>query len=39
MAQVEIASGKNPDPIALAKNISESQQAEVGTMTELLNKI
>ena len=39
MAQAEIASGKNPDPIALAKNISESQQAEVGTMTELLNKI
>jgi uncharacterized protein (DUF305 family) len=39
MAQAEIASGKNSDPIALARNISESQQAEVGTMTELLNRI
>jgi uncharacterized protein (DUF305 family) len=39
MAQAEIASGKNPDAITLAKNIAESQQAEVDTMTELLNKI
>jgi uncharacterized protein (DUF305 family) len=39
MAQAEITSGKNPDAIALAKNITESQQAEVETMTELLNKI
>jgi uncharacterized protein (DUF305 family) len=39
MAQAEIASGKNPDAIMLAKNIAESQQAEVDTMTELLNKI
>jgi uncharacterized protein (DUF305 family) len=39
MAQAEIASGKNPNAITLAKNIAESQQAEVDTMTELLNKI
>jgi uncharacterized protein (DUF305 family) len=39
MAQAEITSGKNPDAITLAKNIAESQQAEVDTMTELLNKI
>ena len=39
MAQAEIASGKNPDAITLAKNIADSQQAEVDTMTELLNKI
>ncbi|HEY6689302.1 MAG TPA: DUF305 domain-containing protein [Propionibacteriaceae bacterium] len=39
MAQAEIGSGKNPDAITLAKNIAESQQAEVDTMTELLNKI
>ena len=39
MAQAEIASGKNPDAITLAKNIAESQQAEVDTMTELLIKI
>jgi uncharacterized protein (DUF305 family) len=39
MAQAEITSGKNPEAITLAKNIAESQQAEVDTMTELLNKI
>jgi uncharacterized protein (DUF305 family) len=39
MAQAEIASGKNPEAITLAKNIAESQQADVDTMTELLNKI
>ncbi len=39
MAQAEIGSGKNPDAITLAKNIAESQQADVDTMTELLNKI
>ena len=39
MAQAQIASGQNPDAIALAKNIAESQQAEVDTMTELPNKI
>jgi len=39
MAQAEIAAGENPDAITLAKNIAESQQAEVDTMTELLNKI
>jgi uncharacterized protein (DUF305 family) len=39
MAQAEIASGKNPEAITLANNIAESQQAEVDTMTELLNKI
>jgi uncharacterized protein (DUF305 family) len=38
MAQAELASGENPDAIALAKNIAESQQKEVDTMTELLNK-
>jgi uncharacterized protein (DUF305 family) len=39
MAQAEIALGKNPDAITLAKNIADSQQAEAHTMTELLNKI
>jgi uncharacterized protein (DUF305 family) len=39
MAQAQIGSGKNPDAIMLAKNIAESQQAEVDTVTELLNKI
>jgi uncharacterized protein (DUF305 family) len=39
MAQAEITSGKNPEAITLANNIAESQQAEVDTMTELLNKI
>ena len=39
MAQAEIASGKNPDATTLAKNIAESQQAEVDTMTKSLNKI
>jgi uncharacterized protein (DUF305 family) len=39
MAQAEIASGENPEAITLAKNIAESQQAEVDTMMELLNKI
>jgi uncharacterized protein (DUF305 family) len=39
MAQAEIASGKYSDAITLAQNIAESQQAEVDTMTELLNKI
>ena len=38
MAETEIASGKNPDAITLAKNIAESQQKEVDTMTELLNR-
>jgi uncharacterized protein (DUF305 family) len=39
MAQAEIAAGKNPNAITLANNIAEGQQAEVDTMTELLNKI
>jgi len=39
MAQADIAAGKKPEAITLAKNIAESQQAEVDTMTELLNKI
>jgi len=39
MAQAEITSGKNPEAITLANNIAKSQQAEVDTMTELLNKI
>jgi uncharacterized protein (DUF305 family) len=39
IAQAEIASARDPDAITLAKNIAERQQAEVATMTELLNKI
>jgi uncharacterized protein (DUF305 family) len=39
MAETEIASGKNPEAITLAKNIAETQQREIATMTELLTKI
>jgi uncharacterized protein (DUF305 family) len=39
MAETEIASGKNPEAITLAKNIAETQQQEIATMTELLTKI
>ena len=39
MAETEIASGKNPEAITLAKNIAETQQQEIATMTELLAKI
>jgi uncharacterized protein (DUF305 family) len=39
MAEAEIASGKNTEAITLAKNIAETQQQEIATMTELLTKI
>jgi uncharacterized protein (DUF305 family) len=38
MAQTEVTSGRNPDAITLAKTIAESQQKEIDTMTELLNR-
>ena|SRR5215211_911734 len=38
-AQTEIASGKNPDAITLAKDIADSQQKEVDAMRELLNNL
>ena len=34
-----VSPGADPEAIALAKNMASSQQAEVDTMTELLNKI
>jgi uncharacterized protein (DUF305 family) len=39
MAQTEIASGKNPDAIALAESIVESQQKEITTINDLLGKL
>jgi uncharacterized protein (DUF305 family) len=39
MAQTEIASGKNPDAIALARSIVDSQQKEITTMNDLLAKL
>jgi uncharacterized protein (DUF305 family) len=39
MAETEIESGKNPNALALAKNIAKSQQQEITTMTELLDQI
>lgn len=36
MAQAEIADGRNVDAIALAKNIVNTQEAEIGQMTQLL---
>ena len=36
MVQVEVKNGKNPDAIAMAKNIASSQQAEIDTMKNLL---
>lgn len=36
MAQMEVKDGKNPDVIAMANGIVSSQQAELGTMKELI---
>lgn len=36
MAESELASGKNPDAIELAKNVISSQQKEITTMEKLL---
>lgn len=36
MAKTEISDGKNPDAIALAKDIVTAQQAEIQTMQDLL---
>ncbi|MFC7876175.1 DUF305 domain-containing protein [Isoptericola sp. NPDC057391] len=36
MAQTEIDEGENPDAIAMAKDIVETQQAEISTMNDLL---
>ena len=36
MAKMEVQNGKNPDTIAMAKNIAASQQAEIDTMKKLL---
>lgn len=36
MAKSEIADGKNPDAIEMAKTIEQTQQAEIDTMTDLL---
>ena len=36
MAQMEVKNGKNPDTIAMAKDIATSQQAEIDTMKKLL---
>jgi uncharacterized protein (DUF305 family) len=39
MAQAEISNGKNPDAIALAKNIITTQQHEIGVMKDLLGTL
>ena len=39
MAESEVADGKNPDAIGLAKNIITTQQQEVGLMKDLLAKV
>jgi uncharacterized protein (DUF305 family) len=39
MAQTEITGGKNPDAVALARNIVDSQQKEITTMNGLLAKL
>jgi uncharacterized protein (DUF305 family) len=39
MAQTEITSGKNPDAVALARTIVDSQQKEITTMNGLLAKL
>jgi uncharacterized protein (DUF305 family) len=36
MAQTEVDEGQNPDAIAMAESIVDTQQAEISTMTELL---
>jgi uncharacterized protein (DUF305 family) len=39
MAQTEITSGKNPDAVALARSIVDSQQKEITTIKGLLAKL
>ena len=39
MAQKETSDGKNPDAVALAKTIIETQQGEINTMRQLLAKL
>lgn len=39
MAQTEIANGKNPDAIALARSIVDTQQKEITTIEGLLAKL
>ena len=39
MAQTEVDNGKNPDSIALAKNIITTQQREIGVMKDLLGTL
>ena len=39
MAQKETSDGKNPDAVALAKVIIETQQGEINTMQQLLAKL
>lgn len=39
MAEAEVADGKNPDAIALARNIVTTQQREVGVMRDLLAQL
>jgi len=36
MAQTEVKNGKNPDAVAMARDIATSQQAEIDTMKNLL---
>ena len=39
MAETEIADGENPDAIALAESIRDSQNAEIGEMQALLTEL
>ena len=39
MAQHEVATGQNPEAIALAKKITANQQAEITTMNQLLTQL
>jgi len=39
MAETEVSAGKNPDAVALAKNIITTQQQEVGAMKDLFAKV
>jgi uncharacterized protein (DUF305 family) len=39
MAEIEIADGQNPDAIALAESIRDSQNAEIGQMQALLAEL
>jgi uncharacterized protein (DUF305 family) len=36
MANAEVANGKNPDAIGLAKQIVKARQAEIGQMQQML---